>query len=252
MSKVFERICPSCGTKLVYKSYNTHHYANKHNQRCKRCSLIGENNPFYGKRHSEETRKIISEKASNQINHRTSNNWDVWVEKYGAEEATRRQNAYKAKQSELNSGANNSMYGKPAPQGSGNGWSGWYKNWYFRSLRELCYLINHVEANNQSWISAEQFRIPYKDYDGKERTYSADFLVDNKYLVEVKPEKLFNSTMVRLKKEAAEIFCVEKGYEYLLIDPGQPSNEQIKMLHDSGQIRFLESYERKYQEKYAD
>ncbi len=38
-------------------------------------------------------------------------------------------------------GEGNNMYGRPSPQGSGNGWSGWYKERYFRSLRELMFLI---------------------------------------------------------------------------------------------------------------
>ncbi|MBR4316812.1 MAG: hypothetical protein IKP65_07630 [Alphaproteobacteria bacterium] len=41
----------------------------------------------------------------------------------------------KKKYSEKSKGKNNPMYGKPAPKGSGNGVSGWYKGWFFRSLR---------------------------------------------------------------------------------------------------------------------
>ena len=38
-------------------------------------------------------------------------------------------------------GKNNHMYGKPSPNGSGNGWSGHYGSFYFRSLLELSFLI---------------------------------------------------------------------------------------------------------------
>jgi len=47
------------------------------------------------------------------------------------------------------------MYGKPAPIGSGNGWSGWYKGWYFRSLLELSFMINVIERFKMSWQNAE-------------------------------------------------------------------------------------------------
>jgi len=46
--------CPSCGKEKMFTS-----------KQCKACndsSYLGENNPFYGKSHSEETRKILSEK----------------------------------------------------------------------------------------------------------------------------------------------------------------------------------------------
>ena len=40
------------------------------------------------------------------------------------------------------SGEQNPMFGKQTPTGAGNGWSGWYKDWYFRSLGELSYVVN--------------------------------------------------------------------------------------------------------------
>ena len=82
------------------------------------------------------------------------------------------------------------MYGKPAPIGSGNGWSGWYKGWYFRSLLELSFMINVIERFNMPWISAENqtYKISYVDTNLKQRNYYADFIIDNKYIVECKPK----------------------------------------------------------------
>ena len=45
-------------------------------------------------------------------------------------------------------GPDNPQYGKPANYDSGAGWSGWYKNWYFRSIYELSFMINYIEKNN--------------------------------------------------------------------------------------------------------
>jgi hypothetical protein len=70
----------------------------------------------------------------------------TYEELYGKEKANKMKNNL----SILNSGSKNKMYGKPSPQGSGNGWSGWYKGWYFRSLIELSYMVNVIE---KKWMA---------------------------------------------------------------------------------------------------
>lgn len=59
--------------------------------------VSGENNPFYGKKHSEETKKILSE-----------SNKGSYVKKHGEYKAS----LIKAKLSEAQSGTKNSFYGK--------------------------------------------------------------------------------------------------------------------------------------------
>jgi len=88
----------------------------------------------------------------------------TWEEFYGKEKS----NKLKQNMSIRTSGENNPMYGKPSPQGSGNGWSGWYKGWYFRSLKELSYMINIIERFHLKWENGEQkkYRIEYKDWKG--------------------------------------------------------------------------------------
>lgn len=143
-----------------------------------------------------------------------------WLEKYGKEIADQKLKDYSEKQKLLNSGENNSMYGKPAPQGSGCGWKGHYKGWFFRSLRELSYMINVIEKNNYVWKTAESkdLTINYVSYDGTPRTYRADFLINDKILVEIKPLRLHNTPLVLLKKEAAEKFCQQHNLTYDLTD----------------------------------
>lgn len=53
-----------------------------------------------------------------------SNKGKTFEEIYGKEKAVE----LKEKLSERFSGEGNPMFGKPSPEGSGNGWSGWYKN----------------------------------------------------------------------------------------------------------------------------
>lgn len=70
-------------------------------------SLKGTRNPFYGRRHTEKSRRKISE------NHgmRGRSCYDVWVEKYGVLEANIRREEMLAKRSASMSGDRNPMYG---------------------------------------------------------------------------------------------------------------------------------------------
>lgn len=159
---------------------------------------------------------------------------------------------YKEKQSLNNSGEKNKMFGKPSPKGSGNGWSGWYKDWYFRSIHELSFMINYIERFNFNWKSAESkfFQIEYIDHEGKKRNYFPDFVINDKYLIECKPKKLQNSINVLAKKDAAKLFCLSNKLIYKIIDPHLISLEKIKELYLSKSIVFLEKYEKKFVEKY--
>jgi hypothetical protein len=167
-------------------------------------------------------------------------------ELYGKEKANR----IRVKLSKASSGENNPMYGKPSPRGSGNGWSGWYKGWYFRSLNELSYMINVIERFNLSWESAERkkYRIEYKDFNGTNRTYYPDFLIDEKYLVEIKPKKLWQSDNVKRKKEAAIEFCKNKNLKYKLTQSIKTLTfSELKILVENNEIKFTERYIEKFE-----
>ncbi len=231
------------------------------------------NNPngFYGKHHNEETieklkkvdksytkkksfKKSISKAVSGKNNPMYGKTfYQQWVKKYGEEIANEKLLKLKEKQSKNSKGENNPMYGKKAPHGSGNGWSGWYKKWYFRSILELSYMINVIEKRNKKWISAErkELTIPYISWDGSKRTYRADFLINDKYLIECKPKKLFNTPSNKLKKEAAEKFCQEKGLIYAIEDAHRLSTSELISLHNKGEIRFSGIYKKKFKERYC-
>ena len=160
----------------------------------------------------------------------------------------------KRKLSIMMSGSNNPMYGKPSPQGAGNGWSGWYKNWFFRSLKELSHVILVLELNNKKWIPFEKtgIKISYQSWDMRNRTYVPDFLVGDDLVVEVKPQKLMNTPAVSSKADAAKQFCAMKGWSYSLVDPPILSDEEIIKLHDSKEILFTERYEKLFASKWAN
>lgn len=141
------------------------------------------------------------------------------------------------------SGCGNPMFGKPSPSKSGNGWKGWYKDTFFRSLRELSFLINFLLKENIVWKSGEskKYAIKYKDYLGKERNYFPDYITENK-IYEIKPKNLWNTPLVLAKTNAAKEYAKNIGLEFILIDP-EINFEQIKSLHASGEIKFTEQTE---------
>lgn len=172
-----------------------------------------------------------------------------WLEKYGKAIADQKMDELKKRRSALSIGKNNPMYGRPSPQGSGNGWSGWYKGWYFRSIHELSYMVNVIERNKWIWESAEQkkFAIPYVDWEGKLRTYFADFVINKTTMIECKPTRLHNSPSVKSKQNGAIEFCEKNGLTYVMECPILLSKHELKILHDAGTIKFLKKYEDKYQ-----
>lgn len=265
-----KRNCPQCQDEIIYKSKGGHYTACKNNSVCRKCASInsgfteryatigastGDKNPFYGKHHTEASKKKIHEnrdytayrtpERKARISECSSgkNNpmygktfYQVWIEKYGQEEADRRLELKRKKNSESSTGKNNPMYGKPSPKKAGNGWCGWYKNWFFRSLRELSYVIDVLEKNHLGWKSCEGLiRIEYKDWNGTDRTYSPDFLVGNS-LIEIKPIKLHESINVLYKKRAAEKYCLENGYKYFLTDCDILQFSTLHSLIDAGLI----------------
>ena len=289
----YKRECPKCGKDIYHTSKYNRNAQDKKQRPCRRCSSIeknkkygnnkkfieryatkgkstGKDNPFYGKHHTEETKKELrkihkgcsrsqdfkdnlSKVSTGKSNPMYGKNYyDIWVSKYGKAEADKRHKEKKRKNSIASSGKNNPMYGKPSPNGAGNGWSGWYKGWFFRSLKELSYMIKKIEGKNKKWRTAEtkDLRIKYVDYKGDERTYTADFLVEEKELIEVKPKKLKKSLIVRLKAKAARKFCKEKGFTYKIKDVKILLEKEIKKLHDDKIIKFTNRYEEKYNEKY--
>lgn len=226
----------------------------------------GEGNPFFGRKHSDSAKKKIIENRDlsncktdafkdkmSKISSGKNNPmygktyYDVWVEKYGKEEADKKMEILSKKKSLQTSGKNNPMYGKPSPQGSGNGWSGWYKGWYFRSLKELSYMVNVVEKKGIRWKSAEKgIKIRYKDYKGSERTYRPDFILESKILIEIKPKKLMDAPNNIRKKIAAIEFCKNHNMQYRMVDVKLLDEKQLRHLYESKSIKFLKKYEEKY------
>lgn len=263
------RNCPNCETEIKYSNKYSYQTGVKKNTLCGSCwhkkinednikfeRLAGKNNPSFGKKFSKERRQKISQNH-NDVSGKNNpmfgkSFYDCWVEKYGKETADEKLTNYKKLLSSQRQGKKNSMFGKPAPRGSGNGWSGWYKGWYFRSLLELSYMIKVIERFNLPWKSAEckELSIPYSNWEGNQKTYFADFLIADKYLVECKPKKLHGSVSVQSKAKGAKLFCEKKGLTYKLRWIRILKKDEIKHLVEQGAIQFLPRYEEKYKLMY--
>jgi hypothetical protein len=116
---------------------------------------------YYEKVKSEEYRKYLSEKFKKNPTMKGNSYYKVWVKKYGKKIADNMNRECSLKKS--HKGEKNYWFGKTPPFGSGNGWSGWYNGWYFRSLLELSYMVNIIEKYNIDWVSGEknEYKIEY-------------------------------------------------------------------------------------------
>jgi len=214
----------------------------------------GKKNPFYGKSHDEKTINYLEEKGKEVWEEKIRPNYEEWLkssgnskkyeEKYGKEKAAEIKKVLSVKKS----GENNPMYGRPSPQGSGNGWKGWYDGWFFRSLSELSYVLNVLEKNDLNWKSAEKkkYEVKYKHPDGSSKTYRPDFVVEDKYIVEIKPERLIDTPTVSRKARAAN-----KVFEDFRIRTAPDiDNATIKDLYKSKEIKFTSRYQDLFEKKF--
>lgn len=278
----FKRNCPKCNCEITYKSKYSMINANKKNTKCKSCGLkeimtdeikkkmserfkgennpmfgkVGELNPFFGKHHTEESKKKIvknrdytiwkTEEFRQKISilSKGKNNpmygkslYGVWVEKYGKDIADKKMLEYKKKQSFNNSGEKNSMYGKPPPMNSGNGICGWYKDWFFRSLLELSYMVYVIERFNLIWENgeSEKYKIPY-EIDGVKKNYFPDFIINNKYIVECKPKKLNLTNINQTKFKFAKKYCDDNGFIFKTRDIPKIKKEQLLKMINNGLV----------------
>lgn len=257
------RYCPTCNRKVFHINKRERIKRESECGNCTKCSkpdTRGEKNSFFGKHHTEDMKKYYHEihkgkryspntefKKGSPGN--TTSNHESWSKKYGKEVADKKHEEFKNKISNIFSGEGNPMYGKPAPVGSGNGWSGWYKGWYFRSLLELSYMIFVIERFSIKWEPGEskKNKIEYT-HNGKTKNYFPDFILSGKYVIECKPKKLWNTEINRIKMEYAKTYCESNGLILKIRDCRKIKKQELIELYKSGNVRFIEKYELKINE----
>lgn len=269
--KKWFRRCPKCGNRVGYTDEKNRDHAKRDRRVCNDClgkfrmdKYKGKGNPFYGKSHTESAKRKIagSDRSYTQTEEFREKSRrlgklngmfgksmrSVLIDKYGSEEGGRRWDELKAKRSLQMAGEGNNMFGKPSPVGSGGGWGGWYKGFYFRSLRELNYILTVLEPSGEEWISAEKIPISYTGSRGQSRTYLADFLVGWERLVEIKPGKLQGTSVNNLKRKAAEEYCEFQGWKFEVVDIEPVRYVDLLVLCDEKKVVLNKKYRSKLEE----
>lgn len=265
LSDDIEQILPYIPkVKKQRKVYIKKGYSSRKKQSSKKADVIptkidhvGENNPMYGKHHSDESKRLI---AKGNKKHRQQvgfvdprwgkNLYMVWLEKYGEEVANEKYVDYKELLSEVKAGYNHPMYGKVAGRNTGSGWKGTYRGKHFRSLKELSFLVNYVDQFKlEAVLVGIEHGIAYEDMYTNKRVYYADYILNNKFMVEIMPDRDYVKTTTNwiLKREAAEEYCRLKGWEYKMVIPIKISYSQIRQLMKDYKLQFDEVTMMKYE-----
>lgn len=261
--QIYTRKCPTCSVEITYNNKYVKNRSERKQKLCASCAsktrgCSGPNHYMYGKKFDEKSKeKMVATKKANPRKYTREdkirlskaysgpNNpmygktvYEVWLEKYGKEEADKRLLLRKKR----GSGKNHANYGKISSYNFGYGHSGWYKGNFFRSLKELSFIVDYLEKNNLKWKSCENcsIRIEYVLPNGNDRTYIPDFIIENKRIVEIKPKKEMNDPIVLLKTKAAQKYCLDNNLEFEILDFPIISRGKIRILENKGLLKFTE------------
>lgn len=196
---------------------------------------------LYGQDKALELKQLRKEKNPGMLR-----KGKTYEEFYGNEKAKRIKQKFK------NNNRGKHLKGKAPLLDCGNAYSGYYKQYFFRSFLELSFIINFLEFNNLPIVSAEYIKIPYINSQNKNTFYRPDFIVSNT-IYEIKPSYFLSNKDNILKFEAAQKYCIDNGYKYVVMTEKnfkQLQNEQIKNLYLSKMIMLTKNKDQKFKLKF--
>ncbi|RTL01055.1 MAG: hypothetical protein EKK57_05690 [Proteobacteria bacterium] len=199
----------------------------------------GEKNPFYGKKHSSETKQRMSENHADFSGNKNpfkkwienEENYNQWCEARKAALSNRDKNSeeYKSYCKEVSQRVSK-LYldGKLEPYGK-NHISGHFDSikfndrFYYQSSYELKFLEFCESSIKINQLIKSPYRIEY-EIDGRIYNYIPDFLVNNKILIEIKPESLLEFDKNPHKFKAGENFCIKNDIKFIIVTEAELEN----------------------------
>lgn len=116
------------------------------------------------------------------------------------------------------------------------GYTGTYKHYVFRSLMELSFILAH-EADHKVESAERLHKVPYR-FDGKMKTYYPDFILDDRHIIEIKPNGHMSDPKVKAKARAMARYCRSRGLTFEM--RSWPTDKPaIRALILDGSVRVL-------------
>jgi hypothetical protein len=248
----YKRNCPNCGKLKIYKTKLGWKRSVDENKLCMSCTKTGmkfsdevnkkkgrsgNENGFYGKAHSTDSKKKMSESLLNP-----NSNFQKWIK---SDEAKKLYQTY----SEVRVGEGNHFYGKMHSKEVKEWMStikteqiasgelnvlvnAWGNKGSYKSIKTNLVEFYHSELelvrmkmldNNDNviyWTKKHGIRIPYI-YKGITKNYVPDFLITNSDDSKTIEETKGYDSKAKLKKEALEKYCKENNFTYNWIEQNE-------------------------------
>lgn len=132
--------------------------------------------------------------------------------------------------------------------GQGGGYTGKYKNLYFRSLIELTFIIE-TERCGLKIHNAENL-FPITMDNGK--IYKPDFYAPGFFgptIVEIKPSKRINDEDVEYKASQAAKFCADNNMQYTIGFDRMLTNDELRIVYESGDLILTDKMSKRLERK---
>lgn len=208
---------------------------------CMSCRNAGEGNPFYGKKHTEESKKIITDKF--HARYKKEDNYFYGKNMWEIYDADKREN-FKQKIKLKCSGKNNHFYGKKHTEESRRKISDNLKLYYkdnpleierlrntaLKNLNNQIGKKNSIERLVENYLSSLECTFKYNKIINSK--YQYDFVINEKYLLEVQGDywhanplkygdgkkKLSERQMFKVSRDKdKKEYAIENGYKIFYI-----------------------------------
>lgn len=212
----YEIVCVECNSKSMIKHLLKRHLSEPYI--CSSCRNKGKRNPCYGKSYTADQRKQMSKRTSGRNNPMYGKSvYKSWIEKYGKNEADRRQEIANARRSEKMRGKNNPFFGKTHSLTTRNLISDLNKE-YWNKLSD----IERAERSKLASIAQSKIakKIGKRQYSAhRKKAGFAGFLSQKRFTQKTRPEKIVYEYLQSLEVDFKWSHIIGKyQYDFLLAD----------------------------------